>query len=288
VGSLPRPLRRHRMMTGWMRLTGEDPLQLVRVRDKAFAYADMSDSSLRLIVIDGRYDQDFFRIADMLLAGGGEFFDVGANYGLLSFGLAGNLADRVRFHLFEPVPRLVRAIRRTLKHYPAMQATVNAAAVADYNGEVTLAVPANEIGRSHINPAGSMHTLCVKLDSYLAQPGMADIDLIKLDAQGYELPALRGAAASLERHAIKAIYLSYSESNLSRVGPPEDLIRFLDDVGYATCLFRDGDLVAANGPTHTLADGLPGHGLPLTPVLGRSLPAMTDLFAAPKEHIVTL
>src|ERR1022692_1844310 len=115
---LPRYLRRHKLMKAWMRLTGEDPLQLVRIRDDAFGYADMSDGFLRLIVIDGGYDADFFRIADALLAGGGDFFDVGANYGLLSFGLAAKLADRLRFHLFEPIPRLLEAIEKTRAHYP--------------------------------------------------------------------------------------------------------------------------------------------------------------------------
>src|SRR5580704_17621616 len=107
---LPRTLRRHRLMTAWMRLTGEDPLQLVRIRDDSFGYADMSDGFLRLIVIDGGFEADFFRLADSLLEPGGVMFDVGANHGLLSFGMAGKHADRIAFHLFEPISRLVRSI----------------------------------------------------------------------------------------------------------------------------------------------------------------------------------
>lgn len=57
---LPRTLRRHRLMKGWMRLTGEDPLQLVRIRGDARGYADMRDGFLRLIVIEGDYEKDFF------------------------------------------------------------------------------------------------------------------------------------------------------------------------------------------------------------------------------------
>jgi len=37
VDKLPRFLRRHKLMTGWMILTGEDPVQLVRIRDDYFA-----------------------------------------------------------------------------------------------------------------------------------------------------------------------------------------------------------------------------------------------------------
>src|SRR5689334_12189801 len=72
---LPRMLRRHRLMKGWMRLTGEDPIQPVRIRNDARGYADLSDGFLRLIVIDGDYEKDFFRVADALLKEGGEFLD---------------------------------------------------------------------------------------------------------------------------------------------------------------------------------------------------------------------
>jgi hypothetical protein len=86
---LPRALRRHRLMMAWMGLTGEPKLQLVRIRDESFGYADMSDGFLRLIVIDKGFEKGFFAIADPILTNGGTFFDVGANHGLLSFGLAG-------------------------------------------------------------------------------------------------------------------------------------------------------------------------------------------------------
>jgi FkbM family methyltransferase len=288
VEKLPRPLRRHRLMTAWMRLTGEDPLQLVRIRDDAFAYADMSDGFLRLIPIDGGYDQDFFRIADQLLANGGEFLDVGANYGLLSFGLADKLSDRVRFHMFEPIPRLTQAIEQSRALFPNMQARVNRMAVGDRDGEVCFAIAEAQTGASHIDPDGGLRTPCIKLDSYLAQHGLGDVALLKLDVEGYELAALRGAAAALERRAIKAIYFEYFEKYLVRVGPPAELIDFLERAGYEICLCRDYDLTVAGRATHTLGAGLPGHGLPLKPLLDQPPPAMTDLFAAPKEHVVAL
>ena len=288
VEKLPRLLRRHRLMTAWMRLTGEDPLQLVRIRGEAFGYADMSDGFLRLIPIEGGYDDDFFRIAEALLAGGGEFFDVGANYGLLSFGLAATLADRVGFHLFEPIPRLLQAIERSRARYPAMTARVTAAAVSDFDGEVAFDVAEDQTGRSHIDPAGALKTRCLKLDSYLADTGIAEIALLKLDVEGYELPALRGAAAALAARKVGAIYFEYFEKYLVRVGAPAELIAWLDGAGYEVCFCRQYDLAGAGGATHTLAAGLAGHGLPLAPVRGRPLPAMTDLFAAPKEHLVAV
>jgi hypothetical protein len=59
-------------MKSWMQLTGEDPLQLVRIRGDARGYADLSDGFLRLIVTEGDYEEDLFRIADALLQEGGK------------------------------------------------------------------------------------------------------------------------------------------------------------------------------------------------------------------------
>ena len=155
VEKLPRILRRHRLMTGWMKLTGEDPVQLVRIRDEAFGYADMSDGFLRLIVIDKHYDEDFFQIADAILAGGGTFLDVGANYGLLSFGLAGRHGAAIDFHLLEPNPTLVRTIGRTRILYPDMRCTLNAMAVSDKSGSVSFAINEVQSGASHIAADGN-------------------------------------------------------------------------------------------------------------------------------------
>ena len=288
IEKLPRPLRRHRLMTGWMRLTGEDTLQLVRIRGESFGYADMSDGFLRLIVIDGDFEADFFRIADALLGRGGTVLDVGANHGLLSFGLAGPHGAALRFHLFEPIPRLVASIEKTRALYPEMNLTLNRAAVADREGEVGFDVAEEQTGRSHIDPAGALKTPCITLDGYMQRQGIETVDLLKLDVEGYELSALRGASDALARRAIDAVYFEYFEKYLVRVGPPRELIEFLDGHGYEVCFCRLWDLDHVGAATHTLAEGLPGHGLPLLPVRGHVPPAMTDLLAVPKDRLVAL
>jgi hypothetical protein len=101
---LPRFLRRHRLMTAWMSLTGEDPVQLVRIRDASLAYADLSDGFMRLLVINYPPFPDFFHIADLLSHDGGVLFDVSANQGLLTAGVAGRRGAKVSYHLFEPNP----------------------------------------------------------------------------------------------------------------------------------------------------------------------------------------
>lgn len=273
-------------MTGWMRLTGEAPLQLVRIRDRAFGYADMSDGFLRLIVIDGHFEEDFFRLADAFLGEGGVMLDVGANHGLLSFGVAARHGATTAFHLFEPNPALVRSIEATRKRYPSMRCTVNQAAVSDRSGTVRFAINPSQTGNSHIEPDAGEEVRAIAIDDYLRDEGIAHVAMLKMDVEGYELAALRGARESLTARRIQAIYFEYFEKYLIRVGPPKALIEYLDEMSYQVCFCRQGDLEPRGGGAHTIREGLPGEGVPLIPVTGHTLPAMTDLLAVPREHLV--
>jgi FkbM family methyltransferase len=284
---MPRFLRRHRLMVGWMWLTGEDPLQLVPIRDGARGYADLSDGFLRLIVIDGDFEKDFFRIADALLQGGGVFLDVGANHGLLSFGLAHKLSHDVQFHLFEPHLRLLGSIQKSLTLYPAMRATVNPVAVCDRDGTVLFHVETNQTGASHIVDSGGSPVRCIKLDTYVSEKHLDAIELLKLDIEGYELSALQGAEQLLKQRRIQAIYFEYFEKYLYRVSSPKNVVEFLDSHSYEVCFCREYDL-ATDTPTHTVKSGLSGQGLPLIPVKGRQLPPMTDLLAIPRENLTSM
>jgi FkbM family methyltransferase len=288
IERLPRPLRRHRLMTAWMRLTGESPVQLVRIRDDIFGYADMSDGFLRLIVINKNYDPDFFTVADALLTDGGVCFDVGANYGLLSFGLAGRHGGGIDFHLFEPNLKLVETIGRTRLRFPQMRCTINAVAVSDRPGTVSFIIDETQSGASHISKDGGVDVPSVTLDSYIAEKDIDRVDLLKLDVEGYELRACRGVEASLRSGRIQAVYFEYFEKYLIRVSQPGALIDFLDSVGFTTCFCRANDYAPRGGPSHTLAEELRGNGLKLLPVEGHSRPSMIDLLAVPRENLVPL
>jgi FkbM family methyltransferase len=282
---LPRTLRRHRLMTAWMQMTGENPLQLVRIRDDYFGYADLSDGFLRLIVIDGDFERDFFGLADAFLANGGVFLDVGANHGLLSFGLAGRHGKKVDFHLFEPNPKLIDSIKRSCTLYSSMRCSVNAAAVSDREGEVSFKIAHNQTGTSHIADDGEERVASVTLDRYLAKAKISRVELLKIDVEGYELPALRSARHSLESRLVQAIYFEYFEKWLVRAQPPHELLEFLESLDFEVCFCRAIDISTRGGATHTIREGLPGHAVSLLPIKGHVLPKMTDLLAVPKENL---
>ncbi len=165
-----------------------------------------------------------------------------------------------------------------------MQITVNADAVSDHNGVVQFAIDEEQSGASHICPENGVPFPSISLDDYLKKNALPEVTLLKLDVEGHELTALRGAAEALQSHAIKAVYFEYFEKWLRRIQPPEHLLDFLESFGYAVYFCREANLQDYGGPTHTLLRGVPRHGIPLRPIERGKLPAMTDLIALPAQH----
>lgn len=272
-------------MKAWIRLTGENPLQLVRIRDRAFGYADLDDGFLRLLVIDGEFEKDFFRIADALLDQGGVLLDVGANHGLLSFGLVHANGHHTSFHLFEPNPRLVKSIRATQALYPSMRCVVNAVAVSNHAGLVSFLFNHAQTGSSHIVDSGGDQVPSIRLDDYLMENDIKQVSLLKIDVEGHEIAVLAGAKANLETRRVQAIYFEYFEKYLTRVEGSAKPLELLASLDYQVCFCRQHDLQARGGGSHTIREGLAGHGMPLLPVAGHVMPPMTDLLAVPRENL---
>lgn len=265
-------------MTAWMRLTGEDPVQPVRIRGDARGYADMSDGFLRLIVIDGQYEADFFRIADALLARGGVYLDVGANYGLFTFGLAGKFGNSVDYHLFEPNAALHKSIEKSKQLYPALRIHLSHDAVSDHVGSVQIKIEEDQLGTTHVVESGGQPVTSTTIDSYLAANNIKRVRLMKIDIEGHELAAFKGARDTLNSGRIDAIYFEYGEKWLERQHPPRDLINYLESVGYVVCFCRKEDLASHSGKTLIFGAGNGHNGVEIMPVRGQ-IPAMTDLLA---------
>lgn len=150
----------------------------------------------------------------VLLAGlvrrGDVAFDVGANRGLFT-ALMSNIAGRNgRVHAFEPSPATCGLLRATLgaRARAPENVVVNAAATGAEDGAATLHTPQRDHGQASLktHDSGSwarstvvQHTevAVVRLDSYVAAQQVSRVEVVKMDIEGAELPALRGFAGGL-------------------------------------------------------------------------------------------
>jgi FkbM family methyltransferase len=127
-----------------------------------------------------------------------------------------SLAPRGSHAAFEPIPYKAAWLRRKFPEVEVHEAAVGAAA-----GPVEFYVQEARSGFSGIrlhDPEGRVHTLrvpCVRLDDAL-DPGRR-VDLLKLDVEGGELAALRGAEALVRRWRPRILF-ECTESGLSAHG----------------------------------------------------------------------
>jgi FkbM family methyltransferase len=140
--------------------------------------------------------------------------DVGANIGLESLALA-VLAPRGRVHAFEPVPRTVEHLRQNVEANARDTVEVHAMAVGSQVTELEFfenpefaagsyaldkASPLLRELLSTRRPADALIRVpCTTLDQFASAHGLSRLDLVKIDAEGFDLDVLAGAGDVLAR-----------------------------------------------------------------------------------------
>jgi FkbM family methyltransferase len=167
-------------------------------------------------------------------------FDVGANVGLYSLVAA---AKGARVFAFEPNPPTRKRLARNLAlNRTGARVTVDAHALSDAEGTAMLFDDVNANGGAHnfgvaslsnVNAGGSGKPVeTTTIDSVVAAHNLSRLDWIKMDIQGAELLALRGARSTLQR--LKPdIMMEFDGEGARNMGWGRgDLDEFLARVGY--------------------------------------------------------
>ena len=152
-----------------------------------------------------------------------------------------------RIHGFEPIPWMADAARAALAQWPWYR--LHTAGLAEKRGEAFFASLRDS---SHIcagagGGEGTVRCDLVSIDDVVREEGLDRVDCIKLDVEGGELDALRGAEATIRRFRPRLIICLYHK--------PEDLVTlpllvksFVPDyrleVAHASCGFTDTILYA--------------------------------------------
>ncbi len=125
------------------------------------------------------------------------FVDVGAHIGLVSLAVA-RACPSVRVVAVEANDETARWFQRNLTLNPdlATRVTLLQAAAADHDGEVGFAVnrETSNVGTGHVTTEPAAHdrrVRAVRLGHWLAAHGLS-ADVVKMDVEGGELPALAG------------------------------------------------------------------------------------------------
>ncbi len=164
---------------------------------------DLDDEDQRQIYWAGldAGDRKIIRLVRELLPSDGVFVDVGANIGIHTLAAAHHLrAGSGRVLAFEPHPENYRTLLHNLEQNGL--ANVRAESVGLSDAEQTLEVRgAPRAGNWSLASAGDLtfRVRLLRLDDYLEAHLVERLDVMKLDVEGSEVRALRGAAAALRR-----------------------------------------------------------------------------------------
>ena len=169
----------------------------------------------------------------------GDILDVGANVGVYSMLLARWAGPAHRVYAFEPAPRTVQLLRDHIAlNGLTAQVMPVAQAVSDECGEATFY--AHELsGESSLNAgyagrvkeAEAVRVPVTTVDKFCQEHSIAP-KLIKIDVEGYDLHALRGALGTLTQHQ-PALVVEMHPMHWAEVGvTAQEIAQFIQALPY--------------------------------------------------------
>ncbi len=158
----------------------------------------------------GSYAPFIIRTMKKFLRPGNIFVDVGANVGYLSAIGAGLVGKTGQVHSFEPVPAYFQRMQRFACLNPGYKIVPNACALGEMPGMASILVTM-EIGQNTMVPGlkaseqvkETIEVPVIRLDSYIREKSLKEISLLKIDAQGFEMPILKGVLDSFAASGIR-------------------------------------------------------------------------------------
>jgi len=154
----------------------------------------------------GLYERPTIRAMKGFLRPGDTVIDVGANLGYLSAVAASLVGPTGQVYSFEPVPQYFQRLQRLAQLNPAYRIVPVQAAAGEKGGTAVIRTSIINIGANSMVPgyaiaepvADVVEVPVVRLDAYLRQAAPVRVALVKIDAEGYEFPILRGMQGFLD------------------------------------------------------------------------------------------
>jgi FkbM family methyltransferase len=165
------------------------------------------NDGLSKALLEAGFEDAECRFVERFLQRGMIVLDVGAHHGLYALLASKRVGRKGRVIAFEPSSRERRALRLHALLNFRTNISVQGLAVGDADGQIDLYVMrARDSGCNSLRPpaadAGSavrrQRVQTIRLDAWLKKAGVNKVDFIKLDVEGGELDALRGAEHLLD------------------------------------------------------------------------------------------
>ncbi|MDZ4814885.1 MAG: FkbM family methyltransferase [Verrucomicrobiota bacterium] len=154
----------------------------------------------------GKKDEWEFYHLEKILKPGAIILDVGANFGYYSVRLAKTLNENCQVYAFEPNPEVFVQLSRNLELNELKCVSAFKMGVGESVGFAGLEQEKGNTGAASLTSGSDIEV--TSLDAFVDAQKIQSVSLLKLDVEGYELKALRGASNLLKKfHPIILIEL---------------------------------------------------------------------------------
>lgn len=184
---------------------------------------------------DGIYERFETGLVKRRLKPGQTFIDIGAHIGYYSALAASIVGTTGRVYAFEPSPANAEVLRRNMARF-GDRVKIFEAAVTDRAGRATLYLNPTNSGDNRLfrTPAKDRQSVEVETVALDTLPDLRDVqaDFIKIDIQGLEVKAIRGAAGLISRSPNLVGIVEFWPTGLKLVGMnPGDFLEALQGLG---------------------------------------------------------
>ena len=172
------------------------------VRIGATPYGLRSDDAY-LSAMGGEFEPGMVRLAQALVRKTDVVFDIGANIGCTAI-MFGALAAEV--HAFEPAPSTFAFLRTNIANSGLKNVRLHNCGLGAVTTATTLTFSADNRSGGFVSATqpSAGHLIepirLRQLDDLVPELGVARVDLVKIDVEGFEGHVLRGARGTLARH----------------------------------------------------------------------------------------
>ncbi|AFZ27943.1 methyltransferase, FkbM family [Cylindrospermum stagnale PCC 7417] len=181
----------------------------------------------------GLYDYDEMNFLLRYLRTGDSFLDIGANVGIYTL-LAASKIKSGSIYSFEALPKNYTRLKENLTLNQFWQVKPYAIAISDFTGNTGLNLAEGD-SMPFITSNVTKNTITVPtdtLDNLLPAEIIPELTLVKMDIEGAELLAMKGAI-SLLKQQLHQVWIMEINDAVNNFGyQKQDIVNFLQEYGY--------------------------------------------------------
>ena len=196
------------------------------------------EGASRLAYYFGVSEPELFAFYEGFLKPGMTVVDAGANIGLHTLFFAKRVGPEGRVYAFEPGQSAFDRLQSHVKRNQLTNIRCLHCALGASEGVVSITENRQDNSRNFVvefssGATGTKNVVLRSLDQVLKEEGVARIDFLKIDVEGFEPQVLEGASNYLRQQSIRVLQLELDDSSLARSGYTAARVSdMLHDAGY--------------------------------------------------------